>query len=51
MSDRVERVKIYNTVGQLLKDEVVNKNMIIDDLDSGVYFVVIGNQRFRMFMN
>ena len=51
LSDRLEIVKIYNTVGQLLKDEVVNKNMIIDDLDSGVYFVVIGDKRFRIFMN
>lgn len=51
MSDRLERVKVYNTVGQLLKDEVVLKKIIIDDLDSGVYFVVIGDKRFRIFMN
>jgi len=50
-SNRSERVQIYNSVGQLLKDEVVNKKMNIEDLNTGLYFVQIGQNRFRMFMN
>ena len=50
-SNRIERVQIYNSVGQLLKDEVVFKKMTVEDLNTGIYFVQIGQNRFRMFMN
>jgi len=50
-SNKNERVLIYNSVGQLLKDEVVFKKLIIEDLNTGLYFVQIGQNRFRMFMN
>jgi hypothetical protein len=50
-SNKNERVLIYNSLGQLLKDEVVFKKLIIEDLNTGLYFVQIGQNRFRMFMN
>ena len=50
-SNKNERVQIYNSIGQLLKDEVVFEKMIIEDLTTGLYFVQIGQNRFKMFMN
>jgi len=44
-------VKIYNSVGQLVKDEMVTTQMDLNDLITGMYIISINGSTNKLFIN
>jgi hypothetical protein len=50
-SNTKSSVKIYNSVGQLVKDEMVTTQMDLNDLITGIYIISINGSTNKLFIN
>jgi hypothetical protein len=50
-SNTKSSVKIYNSVGQLVKDDVVTNQMDLNDLITGMYIILINGSINKLFIN
>jgi hypothetical protein len=50
-SNTKSSVKIYNSVGQLVKDELVTTQMNLNDLITGMYIISVNGSTNKLFIN
>ena len=50
-SNTKSSVKIYNSIGQLVKDEVVTTQMDLNELITGIYTIVINDNIHKLIIN